>query len=317
MKKIIISVSRRTDIPAYYSDWFIKRVKLAYVYYPNPFSQKPIYVSLKPEDVKAIVFWTRNPKPLFKHLDFIDERYYRHHYMHFTINGMPKILENRNPSITSSISAAELLAKRYGKDYIQWRFDPIIISDITTEKFVINSFKEIAKKLQGITKRCYISFVDLYEKTKKNISIIEKKYGIKFYKPSLKEQIEIVKELIDIGKENKIKLYACVEDQLLEHLPELNKAHCVDIDLISKICKDEPEINYEISPSRPGCGCYESKDIGYYDSCPHGCIYCYANKNPEKSLKNARKYLKEGFPLDKIYDEKKVLNNNDIQVKKF
>lgn len=298
MKKIIISASRRTDIPAYYSNWLIKRIKSGYLYYPNPFSQKPVFVDLRPEAVKAFIFWTRNPNPLFKYLDYIDDKYNKHHYMHITINGYPKIFEIRNPSISYVVKAAEFLAKRYGENYVQWRFDPIIFSQLTDKNFIVNAFKNISSKLKGITKRCYISFVDLYEKTRRNLFKLEKTYGIKFYEPNESEKINLVKELLDIAKENQIKLYACTEDNLVKKIPELEKGRCVDYDLIKKICNEDEEYIYKISPSRKECGCYESKDIGYYDSCPHGCVYCYANASPEKSLTNAKKFKIEGFTFD-------------------
>jgi len=295
MKKIIISASRRTDIPAFYSDWLIERMRLGYLYYPNPFSQKPVYIDLSPEAVKAFVFWTRNPKPLFKHLDFIDEKYNKHHYMHLTINGYPKILEKRSPDINHVISYAEYLAKRYGDNYIQWRFDPIIISSITPYEFIINKFRYIADKLSGITKRCYISFVDLYKKTKINLLKAERDFDIKFYEPSVEEQIKLVKVLLEIAKEKKIDLYVCTEDHLLKRIPELKKAHCVDIEIIDSICRDDEKSNYKISPSRLGCSCYESKDIGIYDTCPFGCIYCYANSNSDKKINDVKRIIKNYY----------------------
>ncbi len=298
MKKLIITVSRRTDIPAFYSNWFRKRLEAGYVFYPNPFSHKPVYVDLSPSAVKAFVFWTRNPKPLFKHLDYIDDKYYKRHYLHFTINGYPKIFEKKSPDINYAISLAEYLAKRYGKNYVQWRFDPIIISDITNKNFILNKFRYIAERLNGIITRCYFSFVDLYLKTRRNLNIISKKSGIKIYDVSLNEQVDLTKTLLNIARENNIKLYACTEDNLLNYIPELNKAHCVDLELINKYYLGEDLYKYKISPTRKECGCYESKDIGYYDSCPFGCIYCYAYKNPIKAYKNSKIYLKNNFPLD-------------------
>lgn len=306
MKKQIITVSRRTDIPAFYADWFRKKLEAGFVLYPNPFSQKPVYVDLKPDNVKVFVFWTRNPKSLFKHLDYIDDKYGKNHYMHFTINGYPKILERKSPPIDYAISLAENLAKRYGDEYVQWRFDPIIISDIADKKFIINKFNYISERLTGITKRCYFSFVDLYNKTKRNLLTIEKKYNIKFYNPTIDEQIDLIKTLIDIAKQRNIKLYACTEDTIVNYIPELQRGHCVDIDLVNKICKDRTNNEYKISPTRPGCHCYESKDIGYYDSCAYGCIYCYANSNPEIAFKNSIEYMKKGFSMDKIQDFNRI-----------
>lgn len=303
MKKVIVTVSRRTDIPAYFAEWFKSRLELGYCFYPNPYSQKPVYLDLSPSNVKAFVFWTRNPKPLIKHLDYIDDKYQKRHYMHFTINGLPELLEKRNPKIDFAIKSAEFLAKRYGCHYVQWRFDPIVFSTVTKKNYVLDIFNELAEKLEGITERCYFSFVDLYDKTLRNIKKIESEYSIKFEKTTLNEQTDFVKELISIAQKRKIELYACAEDQLLETLPGLKKAHCVDADLIDRVCLSKDSNNYDIAPSRIGCGCIDSKDIGYYDSCPHGCIYCYANMNPEIALVNAKNYLENGFPMDNLKRE--------------
>ncbi|MCB9211236.1 MAG: DUF1848 domain-containing protein [Ignavibacteriales bacterium] len=294
----IISVSRRTDIPAYYADWFRERLERGYSFYPNPYSQKPVFINLLPEAVKAFVFWTRNPKPLFKHLDFIDEKYNNQHYMHFTINGLPIHLEQRNPNIDFAISSAEFLAKRYGDNYVQWRFDPIVFSSISSSKYLISMFSDIAKRLHGITKRCYFSFVDLYAKTERNFNKLTQESNILFYKTSLEEQIEFVNNINSIANKYEIKLYSCAEDQLLNKIDAIQKAHCVDADIIEDLCQKNKKVKFKYQPSRIGCGCIDSKDIGYYDSCPHGCIYCYANMNPEKALTNYRKYMKNGFPLD-------------------
>jgi len=303
MKKIIVTVSRRTDIPAYYADWFKARLELGYGFYPNPYSQKPVFIDLTPQAVKAFVFWTRNPKPLFKHLDYIDEKYEKRHYMHLTINGLPEALEKRNPKIEFAISSAEYLAKRYGPDYVQWRFDPIIFSSITSRDYILRTFESLTTKLEGITNRCYFSFVDLYEKTKRNFRKVSEKEEISFQSTGIAEQTDLVEEFISIAASKKISLYACAEDQLLETIPGLNKAHCVDADIIDRICSNGGTLDYDSSPSRIGCGCIESKDIGYYDSCPHGCIYCYANMDPEKAFENAKEYMLRGFPMDNLIKE--------------
>ncbi|MGH7451157.1 MAG: DUF1848 family protein, partial [bacterium] len=123
----IISASRRTDIPAYYADWFMRQVERGYVTYPNPMSFKPVRLSLRPEDVLCIVFWTRNPHPLEKYLDRLDELYERAYYFHFTINGMPKALETNNPPLEFAIATFLRLAERY-PGQVFWRYDPIVLS---------------------------------------------------------------------------------------------------------------------------------------------------------------------------------------------
>jgi hypothetical protein len=261
-------------------------------------SGKPVFLDLQPDAVRAFVFWTRNPKPLIKHLDYIDDRYNKMHYMHITINGPPEVLEERNPKVSFVIRTIEELNKRYGPDYVQWRFDPIILSSVTTEKDIIEIFKNISQQLNGLTKRCYFSFVDLYKKTERNFNLITQKHGIKFHETSLKDQIDLTKILASIASENGIAMYACAEDQIIEQLPFINKAHCVDADIIQSLSADHTHINYKLDESRIGCGCFESRDIGYYNSCPHGCIYCYANMDPQIALTNAKNFITNGFPLD-------------------
>lgn len=167
----IVSVSRRTDVPAYYADWLRQRMERGFAAYPNPHSGKPVFVDLRPESVLCFVFWTRNPRPLFKHLDYIDERYQKRHYTHFTINGLPETLEARNPQIDVALRAVEHLADRYGPDYVQWRFDPIVVSSLTPVELLVERFTELSQRLEGMTRRCYFSFVALYQKTRRNPSL--------------------------------------------------------------------------------------------------------------------------------------------------
>lgn len=311
MKKTpkVISISRRTDIPAYYSDWLIRRMKKGYTVYPNPVSGKPVFLSLKPEHVKTIVFWTRNPIPLFQHLDYIDKNY--EHYMHLTINGLPKILESRNPAVDAIIDAARQLSKRYGKHYIQWRFDPIILSTVTPEDFILRRFEYIAAQLSNYIENCYISFVDLYKKTEINFEKATQKHRIKFFTPSQAEEIKIIRKMAMVAERYNITLNACAEEHLAE-IRNVKVAQCINIDLINKIT-GSPIKNYTLQKSRPGCHCTNAPDIGYYDSCPHGCIYCYSNKSPEIALANAKLYRKLGFPMDDL----EMPENEDRQMSLF
>jgi len=302
IKPNIISVSRRTDIPAYYAYWFRERLEKGYAFYENPMSKQPVYADLSPESVRAFVFWTRNPKPMFEHLDYIDKRYNKRHYMHFTINGLPKELEERNPKVEYAIDSVKWLADRYGDEYVQWRFDPIILSSITTEEYYLSQFDYIARNISGYVKRCYFSYVDLYRKTVSNVKKKAEVCGIEFYDSSLEQKIELTKRLKEIADRYGITIYACAEDNLLV-VSGIEKAHCVDHDLIAMVSGND--FNSRSMPSRIECGCIESRDIGFYNSCPHGCIYCYANMDPDEAFENAKKYLKEGFPFDGLQPKKK------------
>jgi hypothetical protein len=296
MKKIIISASRRTDIPAYYADWFFERLKKGFTFYSNPYSNKLIYVNLRPNYVQAFVFWTRNPYPLFKYLDYIDDVYNSSHYMHITINGQPKEFEIRNPKTDFVIKYVEKLAYRYGKHYVQWRYDPIILSSLTNELYIYDKFEELAKKLSPIVNKCITSFVDFYNKTKKNLYTLYRNNNIQFYDPNRDKKIKIIKNLQDIAKNYKLNLEVCTEPDFLQE-DNIIKTHCIDLELVRKVSND-PNFYSEISPTREACQCFSAKDIGYFNSCPHGCLYCYANKDPEVAFQNSKIYRKTGFKFD-------------------
>lgn len=286
-KPLIISASRRTDIPAFHSDWFRKQLEQNYCVYKNPFSGKDILIDLSPENVLGFVFWSRFPQPLFKHLEYIDNKYGNRHYINFTINNFPRELETSAPDLNNVLKSVDYLAARYGKGYIQWRYDPIIISNITSIEFIIKNFEFLCSQLQDKTENCIISFVDIYAKTKRNLQ----KQNIKLYDISNEKKTELIIELCKIASKKNINISLCCEKELYESskfLIEtkinhasflLKQSSCVSNKILSKISNLNSEREYATKPSRKGCLCIESKDIGTYDTCSFGCVYCYANKN--------------------------------------
>lgn len=301
----IISASRRTDIPAYYADWFMQQVERGYVTYPNPMSFKPVRLSLRPEDVLCIVFWTRNPHPLEKHLDRLDELYARAYYFHFTINGMPKTLETNNPPVEFAIATFLRFAERY-PGQVFWRYDPIVLSDLTPPSYHIEKFGQLAERLRDATQRCYFSFVNWYLKVQRNFAKASAEHGVNFRDADLAERLDIVRQLMPIAAANGMTLYSCCQDALCE-IDGIAKSRCVDIETIRAIAPARYRQLRE-APTREDCGCYESRDVGYYDSCPHGCIYCYANLNREKAKGFYGGYLqKRALPMDEVM-LKKVLS---------
>ena len=292
----IISVSRRTDIPAYYADWFMQQVEAGYVTYPNPMSFKPVRLSLRPAEVLFIVFWTRNPHPLEKHLARLDELYQRAHYFHFTINGLPKTLETSNPPLEFAISTFLRLAERYPKQ-VFWRYDPIVLSDLTPPNYHLEKFGELAARLRGATSRCYFSFVSWYLKVQRNFAKATQEHGVNFRDSELAERLELVRRLNQIAAANGMTLYSCCQDALCE-VEGVSKSRCVDIETIREIAPERYH-KLRVAPTREDCGCYESRDIGYYDSCPHGCIYCYANLHRDKAKVFYENYLlRRKLPMD-------------------
>ncbi len=293
----IVSVSRRTDIPAYYADWFMRQVERGEVFYPNPISFRPVRLSLRPEHVLLLVFWTRNPHPLERHLDRLEAHYGRAFYFHFTINGLPKTLETNNPPLDFAIATFRRLAQRY-PGQVYWRYDPIVLSDRTPAEYHLEKFSELAGRLSGATTRCYFSFVAWYQKVRRNFAEAAHKHGVQFHDPGLPERLALVQALADRAAPHGIQLHSCCQDALCT-LPQVAKARCVDAEAVRQFAPERWR-RLAAAPTREDCGCCESRDIGYYDSCPHGCLYCYANLKRAKAKAFHDRYLQQReLPLDR------------------
>jgi hypothetical protein len=282
----IISVSRRTDIPAFYGDWFLNKVSQGIAGYFNPFNKKPCFVSLKQEDVLCFVFWSKNFIPFMKHLKKLNELGYKF-YFNYTINNYPDFFEKPKAKIEKLIDNIKKLSDDYSPFSINWRYDPIIISNKTDFDFHVDNFAFLASMLKGYVNRCYFSYVSLYNKVLNNFNKLKLK-GIIVEDISIKTKIDFIKKIQNIANNFNITLYSCCNDFLVNE--NIKKAHCIDIDIIKNnfyTNKDLPD--YKINPTRDQCGCTESIDIGVYDSCDNQCIYCYANNIYSIALKKIRK----------------------------
>lgn len=279
-KSQIISASRRSDIPAFFGKWFLEKVQQGEVTVHNPFSGREYNVSLKPPDVAAIVFWSKNYRPLLPILKTIAPLYGNRLLFHYTINAFQKkakgLFEANIPCTENTLETARLIAERYGSQTLLWRFDPIIFSSVSPPRERLETFQLLAENLSGVVNRCYISFVDLYGKVQRRFRHLTQTTGIHFDSPSLEERIEFSTRLVAIAKQNGIQLFTCCEDDLIV-IPGLSKGHCIDSRLLQQLYPEQ-EFTTEIRPTRTGCGCYASRDIGRYDTCRHRCLYCYANR---------------------------------------
>ncbi len=283
----IISASRRTDIPAYYARWFLGRLHAGFCHWLNPFGGQIYRVSLRPDDVLAIVFWTRNSKPLLPHLASLRERGY-YFYFHFTINGYPREIESNNPPLDAAIETFARTAEITSPDLTHWRYDPILLSDRTPPEYHLERFDAISRRLQGFTHRCYFSFADFYGKTERNVSKVERRWGATFVrKPPLDEQRRLVHGLRDIAAPRGITLYACCEGNLVGD--GIAPSKCIDDDTIAAL---RPDVWRRVAraPTRADCGCVETADIGAYDTCGFGCSYCYATNSREAALRRMREH---------------------------
>jgi hypothetical protein len=272
--KRIISVSRRTDVPAFYGDWFMARLKEGFVGVVNPFGGQKHIVSLRPENVTCLVFWSKNFAPFLKNLKTIESLGYRF-YFNYTVTGLPGVFE-ANVKKQVAIETLKWLSRMYSPRHINWRFDPIIISNICDRKFWLKAFEDLASQFTGLVERCYFSFVTEYQKVKRNLAELEKTHGAKIGDTSIDFKIELANELANIARRYGVEMFSCCGDYLIGE--KIKKAHCIDGGIIESMFFPEG-LAYTEKPTRKDCGCTESTDIGAYDTCPHGCIYCYANSN--------------------------------------
>lgn len=264
---MILSVSRRTDIPAFYSEWFFNRLKEGFVYVRNPMNIHQVSkVVLKPEVIDCIVFWSKNPKPMLAKLDELKDYMY---YFQFTINPYDKGLEIGVPRKEGIISTFKELSGKIGLKRVIWRYDPILLTENMGVDYHVRYFEEIAKRLEGYTDRCVISFVDLYQKTQRNLKDTTAR------EPSRNEMMEIASKLCAIAKKYGITIQTCAEEIALENVG-IKHGQCIDGALIEDLLDVKLVVGKDPN-QRKECGCVQSIDIGEYNTCAHGCKYCYAN----------------------------------------
>ena len=278
---MILSVSRRTDIPNYYSEWFFNRLKEGFLYVRNPMNFHQISeIKISPDVVDCIVFWTKNPLPMMERLDELEAYNY---YFQFTLTGYGNDVERNLPNKkTSVIPIFQELSNRIGKEKVVWRYDPIFFSNWYNAKYHLKAFRSIAEALSGYTEKCVISFLDIYPKNKKNMD------NLLSYDLSDSELRGFAKELSNIAKENHIKIGSCAEKIDLDEYGIIHNS-CIDKELIEKIIGCKLKINKDKN-QRIECGCVESVEVGTYNTCKNGCVYCYANYSAKSVESNFQKY---------------------------
>jgi hypothetical protein len=292
---MIISASRRTDIPSLYAGWFIKRVKAGYCLVPNPYNRNQVSrISLAPNDVAVMVFWTRNPRPLLPYLKELDDCGI-HYYFQFTVMNNPREIDPHTSSLHASLETFRRLVDHVGPRRVIWRYDPIVFTETTNREFHLKVFADIADQLENLTHRCVISIVDAYRKTKSRMVALSKLPGFKVegYQPALHEAM--LWEMQSIASARGMELTSCAEEITLSHLG-IKPGKCIDDEYIRAVF-DIEVTHKKDKGQREACGCVESRDIGVYDTCILGCKYCYATSSFEKALINYQKHDKDAPSL--------------------
>ncbi|NMW22070.1 MAG: DUF1848 domain-containing protein [Chlorobiaceae bacterium] len=266
---MIISASRRSDIPAFYGEWLVNRLRAGEVLVRNPMQAKQVSrISLSPEVVDALVFWTKNPENFLSRLPEIDSLGYTYYFL-FTITPYDVMLE---PGVADKLSIVEVfrrLSRLIGPEKVIWRYDPIIMTDMYTPAWHAALFRSLAEKLAGCTERCIISFFDDYRKVRTRMR------NIVYTMPDKAEMGELAGMLAVAAASHDMALFTCSHDIDLSHHGIMH-SRCIDGDLVERITGRKLTVSKKESRQRQACGCIESRDIGSYNTCTHGCLYCYA-----------------------------------------
>lgn len=323
----IISASRSTDIPAFYMDWLMKRIEIGYLVWTNPFNGVKSYISF--ENCRFIVFWSKNPKPLLKHLDFLKERGINC-YVQYTLNDYQNEHLEKVPPLTQRIETFKHLSDKLGSDAVIWRFDPLFLSSSLSINTLVSKVENIGNQLLGHTKKLVFSFADISSYRKVLFNLTKRK--IDFREWSYSEMENIASQISSLNKRKwNFELATCAEKiDLSKYGIEHNR--CIDGDLIVKLAwQDKILMNHmgvklvtestnlfglsnlpwnakELKPGlyylsdfkkdkgqRLACKCIKTKDIGQYNTCPHACEYCYANTNIESAIANWKSHQSNPF----------------------
>lgn len=274
---MIINTGARTDIPAFYSEWFLNRIKEGFVYVRNPYYPKQVArYSLTPNLVDCLIFCTKNPQPILPKIHDLDAFA---SYWFVTITPYGREIEPNVPPVDQVIGDFRQLSRELGSRRVCWRYDPIFIDENYSVKRHLAHFRNMAKELAGHTEECVISFIDLYKKTKRNFQ------GIR--EVDAKEKIELAKGFSQIGKQYNISIKTCAEAADLRSYG-IRSSGCITQPILEQTIGMKLK-NSPSKPSRANCGCgISTRDIGVYNTCPHGCKYCYANYDQETVKYNIR-----------------------------
>lgn len=278
---MILSVSRRCDIPNYYFEWFLRRMEDGFLYVRNPMNHRQVSkIILNRDVIDGLCFWTKNPAAMLPAIGRLDGWPY---CIQWTLSGYgPEIEPGLPDKKTVLIPQFCRLAEMIGSERLIWRYDPIFFSSIYTYEYHLKTFKMMAEALKGYTKRVVVSFLDMYAKMQRQATA----FGM--YVPKKEILRPFARELARIAEKNGMEIFSCAEEIELSDVG-IRHGSCIDRRLMEKII-GVPLKGGEDKGQRGLCRCMESIDVGTYDSCPNQCRYCYANTGYERVLRHFRNY---------------------------
>ncbi len=311
---MIISTSRRTDIPSYYSEWFFNRIKERYVLVRNPMNYHQVSrIDLSPDVVDCIVFWTKNPIPMLPKLSQLQD--YRY-YFQFTLTGYEQDVERNLPSKKEILLPAfKRLSEEIDREKVVWRYDPIFFSEKYSMDYHCRCFAEMAEELAGYTEKCTVSFMDSYKNTERNIK------ALNYVNDTYAMQTELLQRFVEIADRNGLYIDTCAETGDFEAIG-VRHAQCIDKERIERIIGCRINVDKDTN-QRKECGCVASIDIGAYNTCKNGCLYCYANYMADSVEKNYESHNPKSALLigeiteEDVIKERRVKSLKETQLNLF
>ena len=283
---MIVSASYRTDIPAFFAHWFRARLAEGQCEVANPYGGKPYRVALRGDGVDGYVFWTRNAAPFADALSDVAALGLPF-VVQYTVTGYPRALDAHTPRAEEAISQIRAISERFGRRSVVWRYDPVLFTSITGPDWHRDTFRRLASALSGVTDECIVSFANIYKKTERRLTAVSELHDFAWNDPEWGEKRALLSELRDLAAENGLQLTICSQEPA--QVDGVTGAKCIDTDRLSDVA-DRP-VAARTKGNRPGCLCAESRDIGAYDTCANGCVYCYAVSDHEKAAMRLREIV--------------------------
>jgi hypothetical protein len=268
---MIISASYRSDIPAFYAPWFVNRLNAGYARTVNPYGGQVSTVPLTADAVDGFVFWTRNLEPFFGALDAVRARKLPF-IVQYTITGYPRALDAATIGPDRAIDHLRKVAVCFGPGVAVWRYDPVVFSTVTPPAWHKGNFRRLCGAIKGMVDEVVVSCAQIYRKTSRNMNAAACAADFEWWDPSAEEKRALLASLADIADGCGLRLTLCDQPELRSD--GIGEARCIDADRLGRVAGRT--ITAPKRPHRKTCGCWSSRDIGAYDSCPHGCAYCYA-----------------------------------------
>ena len=288
---MIVSASYRTDIPAFYASWFLARLAAGACRVRNPYGGKDYEVSLRPDAVDGFVFWTRNLRPLAPELARVAA--VAPDIVPFSVLGYPRALDRAVIGAADAVAQLQAVRRDWGPRAAIWRYDPVVLTTLTPPDWHLANFAALAAALAGTVNEVVVSFAAPYRKTTRNLDAAAARHGFTWRDPPTDEKIDLAARLASIAADHGMVLTICAQPEV--QLAGVAAARCIDAARLSDVAGRSivaPE-----KGNRPGCRCAASRDIGAYDTCTHGCAYCYAVQNRDAAARRYRAHDPAGETL--------------------